>query len=565
MKLWWLTDFKRVGVEKASVDQLAADESWFSLSRWRINSSRLLADGVITAHGVEYPIRLVYPDQFPSVPAWVEPQDPEVKWSSHQYGKGGPLCLELRPDNWSPEATGADMLRSAYNLLETENPLGADDHGKVPSAHNVNDIQSYDWRENPVFIGSGCLERIRNGSAENIRALRWMAENDDIWPILVYDAEDSTKVYHPPSIDLSSLRFEIPVLVAKAAPPNPVPADRMTLASALTIDEASLPQNGGLVIVTVNENEVIPYHSPTIESVYPRKWVVISDEHGLRSGRAMEATDKRVAIIGQGSVGSKISEMLVRSGINRLLIVDGDVFLPANLERHILDWRDVGFRKVNAVKRRLNQIKPGASIIAEPYNLNWQRSAKTHAILFDDLAGCDLIVDATGDIPSSLMLGAVASENMKPFVSVTVFEGGLGALIARSIPGVDPTYVTGHAAYNAFCEAQNISPPKSGSKTYESINESGDPLVADDVAATIAAGHTARVVLDILDRTVGPQDRSWMLIGFRSGWLFSGHGHTISLDVGPATSPVEPINDEEARMFAFALAKEELDAIASPT
>ena len=565
MKLWWLTDFNRVGTEKARVEQLAADEGWFSLSRWRINASRFSVDGVITARGIEYPIRLIYPDQFPSVPAWVEPQDPEAKWTSHQYGKGGPLCLELRPDNWSPDATGADMLRSAHKLLEIENPLGTDDHGRVPSAHTINDIQSYDWRENPILIGSGCLDRIRNGSAENIRALRWMAEDENIWPILVYDAQDSSKVFHPPSFDFGSLRYEIPVILAQDAPPNPVPTDRTVLALALNINPDSLPQDSGLVIISVYENDVIAFHSPTIDSVYSRKWIVLLDEYGLRSGRTKEAADKRVAIIGQGSVGSKISEMLVRSGINQLLLIDGDVFLPANLERHILDWRDVGFRKVNAVKRRLNQIKPGANVIAKPFNLNWQRSAKSHATLFDELAGCDLIVDATGDTPITLLLGAVASENIKPFVSVTVFEGGLGALIARSMPGTDPTYVTGYAAYNAFCDEQKIAPPKSGSRAYEALNETEEPLVADDVAATIAASHASRVVLDILDNSVGPQDRAWMLVGFRRGWLFSGHCHTINLDIGPSISQPEPVGDGESRMFALALAKEALDAIAPPS
>jgi molybdopterin/thiamine biosynthesis adenylyltransferase len=257
--------------------------------------------------------------------------------------------------------------------------------------------------------------------------------------------------------------------------------------------------------------------------------------------------------------------MLVRSGINQLLLIDGDVFLPANLERHILDWRDVGFRKVNAVKRRLNQIKPGARIIANPFNLNWQRSAKLHATLFDELAGCDLIVDATGDTPTSLLLGSVAFENKKPFVSVAVFEGGLGALIARSVPGLDPTYVTGYAAYNAFCDEKNVAPPKSGSRAYEMINETEEPVVADDVAATIAASHASRVILNILDNTVGPQDRGWVLVGFRRGWLFSGHCHTISLDISPTTSHPESVDDEESRMFALALAKEALDAIASPS
>lgn len=560
MRFWYFKDFERVGIEKSALERLAEEDDWFKLTSWSINAFRLSTDGIIIAHGAEYPIRLIYPDQFPLVPAWVEPQDSEVKWSSHQYGKGGPLCLELRPDNWFPGATGADVLRSAYNLLKTENPLGSQDHGQVPSAHHVGDIQAYDWRENPVLIGSGCYDRIRNGSVINVSALRWMAEDDDVWPILVFDSEDTDKHWYPDSFDLGSLRFKLPVVIVSSEAPETVPTDRATFASALRIDMDSFSDADGLVVITVGEKNIVPFHSPKSESVIARKWVVLSEELGARSGRRMEANDKRVAIVGLGSVGSKIAEMLLRSGIDKLLLIDGDVFLPTNLERHILDWRDVGFRKVNAVKRRLLNIRPGANIDAKPINLNWQRSAKTHANIIDDLAECDLIVDATGDIPTAFQLGAISTENDRPFVSIEVFEGGLGALVARSLPGIDPTYLTGRQAYCAYCDIENVEPPLSGRKTYEALTETGEPVVADDAAVTIAASHAVRVVLDILDDLTGAQDSAWLLIGCRNGWLFKGHGHIIGLDVGKANLATELKEDMDAQKFIIELTKEVFNA-----
>src|SRR5690606_2070129 len=141
-----------------------------------------------------YPVRLVYPDQFPLVPAWVEPQE-EVRWTRHQYGAGGVLCLELRPDNWSPLATGADVLRRAFHLLDLEDPLG-DKAVPATSAHNVGQVQSYDWDENPVMIGEGCLDRMRAGQASDLKALSWT--NQDIWPILLHDQIDRSRAQHPP-------------------------------------------------------------------------------------------------------------------------------------------------------------------------------------------------------------------------------------------------------------------------------------------------------------------------------------------------------------------------------
>lgn len=559
MNFWWLTDSSRVRIEKDAVEELAAEGDWWTLSGWAINKFRFSAEGVITVHGASYAVRLVYPDQFPSVPAWVEPQDETARWSNHQYGAGGVLCLELRPDNWMPGATGADVLRSAHNLLMTENPLGDGAEGEVPSGHRISDLQSYDWGQEPVLIGAGCFDRLMRGVSEGVAALRWHAD-DNVWPILVFDAVDRAQPQHPPSFDLGTLRLELPVVMGRANRPDPSPKNRDDLATMLGIALDSAMNAKGLVAIAVGGDGIAPYHSPDAECVFERKWVVLPDETGLRSGRQHFAANKTVAVVGLGSIGSKIAEMLLRSGVIRFVLVDGDVVLPANLERHTLDWRDVGFRKAVAVSRRLRHIVPGITVDVIAANLNWQRSAKTYAHDFERIAASDLIVDATGSAPTTLLLGAVAAENGKPFLSVTAFEGGLGCTIARSIPGRDPPYVFGRTAFDAFCEEMNVEPPQSGTRTYEALSEAGEPMVADDAAVGIAAAHASRIALDILDDRVGPAETAWLLVGFRAGWLFTRHGHSIALDVPPPPPADTPGDDPEINNFVLALANEALDA-----
>ena len=229
-----------------------------------------------------------------------------------------------------------------------------------------------------------------------------------------------------------------------------------------------------------------------------------------------------------------------------------------------MDWRDVGFEKVHGVKRRLLNSVPTADVQLIESNLNWQRSAAAHSSEIDRLAACDLIVDATGDTPTSLLLGAIAAENGRPFVSIEVYEGGLGASIARSVPDRDPPYAAGRQAYAAYCDQQNVQPPTSGTKSYEALFD-GAPVVADDAAVTAAAAHASRCVLDILDGRVGPADGAWLLLGFRQGWLFNGLGHNVLLDVGAAVAPAdgaEPV-DPLVQEFAFGLAREAVDAAKS--
>lgn len=483
----------------------------------------------------------------------------------------GRLALpRIEADNWSSSATGGDVLRSAYNLLFDENPLGSGTQGHVPSAEHVSEVQAYDLGNQPVLIGRGCLERVRDGTAAGVRAIRWPLEQDDAWPILVYDDTDAQGEERPLGPDPRLGREEVPVYIAKGAPLASTPATRLELGELLGLNFGGGNALGSVLVLAVSESGVVPYHSFGADSVYVRKLVQLRDDAGTRSGRDASVPSKSVAIVGAGSVGSKIAETLLRAGGTSLFLFDGDVLLPGNLERHTLDWRDVGSRKVYALKRRLLNIRPGATVHTFAENFNWQRSAVRQAALVDVLASCDLIVDATGDVPTSLFLGAIAAENGKPFVSVEVLAGGIGCIIARSVPGRDAAYPQGRAGLMAYCEQQAVAPPAGGTRAYESITDEGAVVVADDAAVSAAAAHAARVAMDVMQGTLDDDAPAWLLIGLRRSWIFHWHGHVIGLHAPPALDGTEqeptmrPEREERARDLILSLLKEEAGETAAP-
>jgi hypothetical protein len=151
--------------------------------------------------------------------------------------------------------------------------------------------------------------------------------------------------------------------------------------------------------------------------------------------------------------------------------------------------------------------------------------------LIDLLAASDLILDATGDVPTSLFLGAIAAENKKAFVSVEVLEGGIGCIISRSVPGRDAPFAYGRASLLAYCEHQAVPPPASGTKAYEAFADDGTAIVADDAAVSVAASHAARMAIDVLLDELDNDSPALLLIGLRRAWIFNGHGHTLGLDV----------------------------------
>ncbi|OYW21974.1 MAG: hypothetical protein B7Z52_00190, partial [Burkholderiales bacterium 12-64-5] len=354
-----------MGREKAAVEGLIG-EGWFELTEWRMHNFLLSAEGVITARGARYPVRLSYPDQFPHVPAWVEPLDEKMRWSAHQHGEGGSLCLERRPDNWHPDVTGADLLKSAFYLLDVENPEGEGEKGEVASGHNVGPLQSYDWAGQPVLLGYGFLGRLLTDSAEGVASLRW-GTRDGVTPVLIFDSVDRSRRGGIPGGELGSLRLARPVIVAKAYGPENTPATRAELAEVLGCDLTIPSYEGPVLVVAVTPRSLTIYDLPDQTTVRERRWIPLPDDEGLRSGRSPESAGKRVAIVGLGSVGSKIAEILVRSGVHNIVLIDGDVvFWKAGTWVERFADADL-FDDTEAAEAAEGKAKSQPTVVIDPY------------------------------------------------------------------------------------------------------------------------------------------------------------------------------------------------------
>ena len=121
--IWYFDDPVRSTAERDAIDALASDSPWLAPGGWRVDATlRLIFDAQIVTPHRTYSISLRYPSHFPYSPPIVLPPEGSPRWSYHQYGNDGELCLEHGPDNWQPHLTGADMISSAYRLLASEGP-----------------------------------------------------------------------------------------------------------------------------------------------------------------------------------------------------------------------------------------------------------------------------------------------------------------------------------------------------------------------------------------------------------------------------------------------------------
>ncbi len=130
-------------------------------------------------------------------------------------------------------------------------------------------------------------------------------------------------------------------------------------------------------------------------------------------GGAARLSHARVAVVGLGGVGSWAAEMLARSGIGSLALIDGDEVCFSNINRQSHALQDtIGRVKVGVMAERLRAIKPELHIDARAEFLT---PAKIPALVDEHH---DLILDACDAFRVKLELVAACRRAKQPLIVV---------------------------------------------------------------------------------------------------------------------------------------------------
>ncbi len=127
----------------------------------------------------------------------------------------------------------------------------------------------------------------------------------------------------------------------------------------------------------------------------------------------------RVFIAGAGGLGSPISIYLAIAGVGTIRLADHDTVELSNLNRQILHGNgDIGERKVDSAVQKLKTLNKDVTVEAVAEMITEENVSR----LVDD---CDLIVDATDNLPTRYVLNRAAIEKNIPFFHGAVygFEG----------------------------------------------------------------------------------------------------------------------------------------------
>lgn len=120
--------------------------------------------------------------------------------------------------------------------------------------------------------------------------------------------------------------------------------------------------------------------------------------------------EKHILVVGLGGVGGTAVEALVRSGIEHLTIIDGDVFDESNLNRQIFATTStLNNDKIKGCIKRIKDINPNIEVNALNVFLNVQNM---HL-----LSKYDYIIDACDTIDTKILLIKYAQENNIKLIS----------------------------------------------------------------------------------------------------------------------------------------------------
>lgn len=199
---------------------------------------------------------------------------------------------------------------------------------------------------------------------------------------------------------------------------------------------------------------------------------VVAEVPAERTGAQLRARlrEATVAIVGCGGLGTNVAEMLVRSSVGRLVLIDHDTVEADNLNRQFFFRDQVGMRKTDALAANLRRIDPGVELVLVH---EWVTSEN----LLGLVTGADVIVEAVDGADTKAMIVNTCLQ----------YLAGIPLVTASGLAGYGSTnaIVTERMAENLYVVGDLATDVRAG-----------HPLFASRVTAAAAAqAHAAIRVL----------------------------------------------------------------------
>jgi molybdopterin/thiamine biosynthesis adenylyltransferase/ubiquitin-protein ligase len=576
--MWFILNPERLKSEVEGIEALRDSNAWLvSTTSRMLKDLKFVIDFDLALNGEMLPFSLVYPAFFPETPPSIVPRD-ERRYSNHQYGPGGELCLEYRSDNWDPSVTGAMMIKSTYRLLSEEQPAPGE-RAVVPNAHVATLGQRLRGHSCRFLLTSGLQTYAADlpaGTGQSCSIIEIDGPNTTWTAYVTAIGTQPDASWHEDTIPTRNDKAQPALLIrvaslAEVEIPDQQALDEIIKASMGGEYITEGEKKGPRITVLADATSARFYYSYW----YENSWKLIryttidlTDNAERLPDEYAGLASKKVGIVGAGSLGSKIATSLARSGVRSFVLVDDDILKPGNLVRHELDAGSLGAHKSDGLTARLRAVAPGVNVSTRRVVLGGQEASGTTASVLDELATCDLLIETTADPQGFNFVASVARRILCPMIWAEVYAGGIGGFVARLRPDNEPQPHIARRQYLAWCHNQHV-PWHSDDDQYQAHREEAPPLVADDAEVAVIAAHASRMALDVLIRprsSIFPHPA--YVIGLSAEWIFGEPFDTRPIDFSPEGTWRQEISDAQAGAavdYVVSLLKQSVDADQSGT
>ena len=376
--IWWAEQPGRAQSERNAIGDLAENSPWLANVEMRLAGTQLAFDFDLEVGERTLPLTLVYPDFFPDAAPSILARNHDLL-SGHQYGPSGELCLEHRPDNWTPDVTGAMMIESAHRLLSTENETGR----PAPADHRTTRAQRMRHSAFRFLFSRDTLTGL--GSLAEGQVAEGQMQEQDVAGTYVAQLSRIGTADAPMWSEKKKRGGDarsFPAVVVRVPPGGGRASKDFYELKALlwALGHSGLATNlkdgSDLVGIVLFDGQRIQvpmvFGDPGARKLISYD-AVFAEADGTRLDPEYERLKTaKVAIVGCGSVGSKVAVQLARSGVGSFVLVDGDVLSAGNLVRNELDWRSVGVHKAPALRARLMEVNADCTFTARTNPLGGQ-------------------------------------------------------------------------------------------------------------------------------------------------------------------------------------------------
>ena len=153
---------------------------------------------------------------------------------------------------------------------------------------------------------------------------------------------------------------------------------------------------------------------------------------------------KTAAIVGLGGLGSVSAELVLRSGVRNLILVDRDFVEESNLSRQLYFEKDIGISKAEVLKAKLLKVDSKAKIYSHAIGLDTSNISV--------LKTADIILDGTDNMDARFLINDFAMKNKIPWIYAAA-TGTVGATMNITSQGLCFSCVFGKSTSPAEPEA----------------------------------------------------------------------------------------------------------------